>query len=70
MWAVVFMGGAILGRKRDVAVKFSESWGGLEKFIPLIEGALNRGKPIAALLARPPTPEEKCSELACGGCSI
>jgi hypothetical protein len=38
MWAVVFMGGAILGRKgREVAVKFSESRGGLKKPIPLIE---------------------------------
>jgi hypothetical protein len=54
MWAVVFMVGAILGRKREVVVMFSESWGGLKKSIPLIKGDLKR-KPIAALLARPPT---------------
>jgi hypothetical protein len=56
--AAEFMGGAILGRKREVAVMFSESWGGLKKLIPLIEEALKRGKPIAALLARPPTQEK------------
>jgi hypothetical protein len=69
--AAVFVGGAILGRKgRDVVVRLSESWGGLKKHIPLIEQALKTGNPIAPLLARPPTPEEKWSELACGGCSI
>jgi len=71
MRAAVFVGGAILGRKgRDVVVRFSESWGGLKKHIPLIEQALKTGNPIAPLLARPPTPEEKWSELACGGCLI
>ena len=71
MRAAVFVGGAILGRKgRDAVVRFSESWGGLKKHIPLIEQALKNGKPIAPLLPRPPTPEEKCSELACGGCLI
>jgi hypothetical protein len=54
----------------DAVVRFSESWGGLKKHIPLIEQALKTGNPIAPLLARPPTPEEKGSELACGGCSI
>jgi hypothetical protein len=71
MRAAVFVGGAILGRKgREVVVRFSESWGGLKKHIPLIEAALKRGNPIAPLLARPPTLEERWSELACGGCAI
>lgn len=71
MRAAVFVGGAILGRKgREAVVRFSESWGGLKKHIPLIEEALKRGNPIAPLLARPPTLEERWSELACGGCSI
>ena len=71
MRAAVFVGGAILGRKgRDAVVRFSESWGGLKKHIPLIEQALKNGKPIAPLLPRPPTLEEKLSELACGGCLI
>jgi hypothetical protein len=71
MRAAVFVGGAILGRKgRDAVVRFSESWGGLKKHIPLIELALKTGNPIAPLLARPPTLEEKLSELACGGCLI
>jgi hypothetical protein len=71
MRAAVFVGGAILGRKgRDAVVRFSESWGGLKKHIPLIEQALKTGNSIAPLLARPPTLEEKLSELACGGCLI
>jgi len=71
MRAALFVGGAILGRKgRDAVVRFSESWGGLKKHIPLIEQALKTGNPIAPLLARPPTLEEKLSELACGGCLI
>ena len=69
--AAVFVGGAILGRKgREVAVRFSESWGGLTNHIPLIEAALKRGRPIAPLLARPPTLEDKWSELGCGGSAI
>lgn len=71
MRAAVFVGGAILGRKgRDVVVRFSESWGGLKKHIPLIDRALKTGSAIAPLLPRPPTKEETWSELACGGCSI
>jgi hypothetical protein len=36
MRAAVFVGGAILGRKgREVAVRFSESWGGLKKTHPI-----------------------------------
>ena len=71
MRAAVFVGGAILGRKgRDVVVRFSESWGGLKKHIPLIEQALKNGKPHRAAFGPPATPKEKWSGLACGGCSI
>jgi hypothetical protein len=71
MRAPVFVGGAILGRKgREAAVRFSESWGGLKKHIPLIEGSLKIENPIAPLLARPPTSEGKWSGLAIGGCAI
>ena len=60
MGAAVFVGGSILRRKgRDVAVRFSESWGGLKKHIPLIESALKTGNPIGALLARRATLKEK-----------
>jgi hypothetical protein len=71
MREAVVVRGAILGRKGwEAVVRFSESWGGLKKHIPLIEAALKRGDPIAPLLTREPTPEEKWSELACGGCAI
>jgi hypothetical protein len=71
MRVAVFVGGAILGRKgREVALRFSEGWGGLKKHMPLIEGALKRGNPIAPLLTRPPTAERKWSGLDCGGCAI
>ena len=67
----VFVGGAILGRKeRDVVLRFSESWGGLKKHIPLIKEALNSGNPIAPLLPKPPGEREILDALACGGCAI
>jgi hypothetical protein len=67
----VFVGGAILGRKgRDVVLRFSESWGGLKKHIPLIKEALNAGDPIAPLLPKPPGEREILDALACGGCAI
>jgi hypothetical protein len=67
----VFVGGAILGRKgRDTVLRFSESWGGLKKHIPLIREALKAVNAIAPLLPRKSTDEEVLSELACGGCSI
>ena len=64
----MFVGGAILGRKgRDVVLRFSESWGGLKKHIPLIKEALNSGNPIAPLLPKPPGEREILDALACGG---
>jgi hypothetical protein len=67
----VFVGGAILGRKgRDVVLRFSESWGGLKKHIPLIKAALNAGNPIAPLLPKPSGEREILDTLACGGCAI
>jgi len=51
----VFVGGAILGRKgRDVVFRFSESWGGFKKQIPL----------------RRFCEREVLDDLACGGCGI
>lgn len=35
-----------------------------------VVGSVNTENPIALLLARPPTQEEKWSEVASGGCSI
>jgi hypothetical protein len=67
----VFVGGAILGRRgRDVVLRFSESWGGLKKHIPLIRNALKAVNQIAPLFTRPPGEREHVENLACGGCAI
>jgi hypothetical protein len=67
----VFVGGAILGRKgRDVVLRFSESWGGLKKHIPLIKGALKDLKSIAPLLPKAPGERELLDQLSSGGCVI
>jgi hypothetical protein len=64
----VFVGGAILGRRwRDVVLRFSESWGGLKKHIPLIRDALNAVNRIAPLFTRPLGEREHLEDLACGG---
>lgn len=52
--AAVFVGVAILGRcGRQTLLRFSQSWGGLQKHNPLIDSALRPAKPIAPLLPRP-----------------
>jgi hypothetical protein len=51
-------------------LRFSESWGGLKKHIPLIKEALKDLKPIAPLLPKPPGEGELLDDLACGGCAI
>ncbi len=67
----VFVGGAILGRKgRDMVLRFSESWGGLKKHIPLIKEVLNARNLIAPLLPKPQGEREILDALACGGCAI
>jgi hypothetical protein len=67
----VFVGGAILGRKgRDAVLRFSESWGGLKKHIPLTKWALKALKPIAPLLTKPLGEQELLDGLACRGCAI
>jgi hypothetical protein len=67
----VFVGGAILGRKgRDVVLRVSESWGGLNKYIPLIKVALKVLNPIAPLLPMPLGKRDLLDQLSCGGCVI
>jgi len=50
MRAAVLFGAAFLGLTvRVMAVWFSETRGGIKKYIPLIAPALKRGRPIAPL---------------------
>ena len=73
--AAVFVCGAVLGKKgRDIAMRFSESWGGIAKHKELIERALQSENAITPLLGGPnPKPGgwKGCEDnLSQGGCTI
>lgn len=69
--AAVFVCGAILGRVgRKLALRFSQSGGGLSKHRPLIDKAQEIKNTIAPLLPRPRPPTPDWDTMAPGGCAI